>query len=454
MASAAVAAPANIKSKRETSQPMVHSFEDVPHSADLTWVPCYDDKWCANLVVPLDYAKPEVGTTWIAFIKSEGANSTGQDVLYNPGGPNGSGVLSILAGLAEEFHGMTEGLYNFVSFDPRGVNASGIDPTCFPGDPETRTATFSKPNPEDPYELFYTSVAMGQYCSQAAKDTELKYVSTAAVVQDMMHFTELQAALDGHENPKESEIWYWGTSYGTIVAQTLAAMYPDRIGRVVSDANVNGEEWYNGMTKMAIKDTDKAFDYFFESCYNAGPEKCQFAGESKSAEEIKDRIYTIIEGLEKKPLISLDGGPGLITKKLVVSAIFQALYGPVGSFEIMDLAFVALEAGNATQVLQVLSARASRVRGPGPFNYDQIKQAETQMAVTRLDANGRFPYVSVEDYVKDIEEYKKASPLFGENFAAGNPLLAAGFSLSPPESQIFPGQYPAQHAIEITLMIP
>lgn len=38
---------------------------------------------------------------------------------------------------------------------------------------------------------------------------------------------------------------FWGTSYGTVLGSTVAAMFPDRIDRMVIDAVLNPHEYFN-----------------------------------------------------------------------------------------------------------------------------------------------------------------------------------------------------------------
>jgi pimeloyl-ACP methyl ester carboxylesterase len=40
-------------------------------------------------------------------------------------------------------------------------------------------------------------------------------------------------------------IRYWGFSYGSALGETIAAMFPDRIDRMIIDGVVNPHEWYN-----------------------------------------------------------------------------------------------------------------------------------------------------------------------------------------------------------------
>jgi pimeloyl-ACP methyl ester carboxylesterase len=69
----------------------------------------------------------------------------------------------------------------------------------------------------------------------------------------MVHFTELQAAARG-KDPKSVKINYYGVSYGTLLGQTLVALYPDRIQRILLDGNVYGVAHYQGWEPSGIDD--------------------------------------------------------------------------------------------------------------------------------------------------------------------------------------------------------
>lgn len=40
---------------------------------------------------------------------------------------------------------------------------------------------------------------------------------------------------------------FWGVSYGTILGATVAAMFPERVDRIVLDSNVNAQQYYTGL---------------------------------------------------------------------------------------------------------------------------------------------------------------------------------------------------------------
>lgn len=61
-------------------------------------------------------------------------------------------------------------------------------------------------------------------------------VGTAFVARDLMQIVD---ALD-----EDGLLRYWGVSYGTILGATVAAMFPDRMDKVIVDGVVNPFEYY------------------------------------------------------------------------------------------------------------------------------------------------------------------------------------------------------------------
>ena len=381
----------------------------------------------------------------IAFVRLDAANSTGQDILFNPGGPGGSGINYVLSGGGAEIISLTGGLYNVVSFDPRGVNNTGIALTCFPDKPKARDAYFASTTPSlSLNEQYYQAATAGQWCSEQNNDTSAKYAGTSAVVQDMIHFTELQAALDGAESPEEAEIWYYGVSYGTVIGHTLAALYPERVGRIIVDANVNSEEYYNGLTASAVEDTDDAVGWFFSLCHEAGLPNCAFAGNSSSADEVKQRFDDLLASLERAPVSVIDSEvvaiPTIITKTRVLSLLFNTLYDPIRQFPALAYGLAGLEKNNGSAWIDTEVA-LSRRSDPGPFDYNSAAAQEVLMLVTAIDAAGRYPIENVDEYLEVAEELEELSVYAGRGYAETNALINSGLKVVPPPSQLFSGKF-------------
>jgi pimeloyl-ACP methyl ester carboxylesterase len=417
----------------------VSSFEDIPSSANLTWTPCYERFLCANLEVPLEYENPSFGTTVIAWMRLNAANSSGTDILFNPGGPGNSGINYFLNGGADKIIGLTGGRYNAVSFDPRGVNASGIDLTCFPSRPDIAEG-FTVGQQVTDEEKYAEAVGYGRWCTEANKNTTAHYAGTVAVVQDMMHFTELQATLNG-KKAEDALIWYYGVSYGTVIGHTLASKYPDRIGRIIVDANVDSDSYYNGNSDNSVATADDGVKYFFDVCAEAGEKKCPFASNSSSAEDLEERFNKLLNSLEKNPVQSIDPAfelPMIITQERVLQSIHNWLYTPTQSFAIMAFGLAGLEKGNASAWIEAEQGDGS-TPDPGPFNYTVAAQTEVLHFVTAIDAAGRYSIKNVDEYLVQVQKISNTSEYFGSWYAGLNPLLNAGMAVLPPASQKFEG---------------
>ncbi|KAJ4377976.1 hypothetical protein N0V83_000806 [Neocucurbitaria cava] len=420
----------------------------VPVSAALDWVPCYDKFYCANLEVPLDYGNQSAGTTYVAFIRQNAANGTGQDLLFNPGGPGGSGINLILEGFGDQIIALGGGKYNAVSFDPRGVNNSGIALTCFPGHPELREAywpTVTSPLiPDLSLRAAYSqAIAQGQFCTKANENTTAKYGGTSAVVQDLVQFTNLQAALDGVAEPNKTQIYYYGVSYGTVIGHTLAALYPDRVGRIIVDSNVNSEDYYNGVTINSVETTDDDLGWFFGLCAEAGPQKCPFATSNSSSSDLKARFDALLVDLVEAPPIVSDlqaSIPQIITKKRVLSTVFQILYNPATEYPLLAYGLSSLVNKNVTGWLEI-EAVVGAASDPGPFNYTSSAEGEVLDFVTGIDAAGRYPIQNVEQYIQVTKEIEAGDVYFGKEYAEQNVLINAGFKIHPPASQLFPDRH-------------
>lgn len=369
------------------------------------------------------------------------------------GGPGGSGTDSVRS-LAESIWGIFGENYNLIGFDPRGVNNSGPTATCF-SDSDSRDSSsimFAAGINAPLQEVYARTRAATESCSLVNKDSDLGYIGTSAVAQDMRYFIELQATSNG-KPADEAKLWYYGVSYGTVIGQTFAALFPDRIERMILDGNVNSEFYYNGLVSSSLTDSDKAIRSFFEYCAEAGPEKCAFAGNDThgqlltSEEQLEARFNNLLKKLEEEPLIVVDASfPDIITDYSVRNWVFNQAYGANVRFPYMALALAELDSGNATGFQQIQSllrgspatseVHSSNVE-PNPFYAEE----EGLLLVTCVDIAGRSPVKTFKDFLPIFYQLSSTSVYYGEGLAKGNGLMCSGFDVPPPESQLFPGKY-------------
>ena len=76
-------------------------------------------------------------------------------------------------------------------------------------------------------DAYARGLAFSQQCGQAmAASGILEHSSTASHARDMLEVLNQLG---------EEKLKFWGFSYGTILGGVFAAMYPKRVGRLVSD---------------------------------------------------------------------------------------------------------------------------------------------------------------------------------------------------------------------------
>ncbi|KAI1291582.1 alpha/beta-hydrolase [Xylaria venustula] len=251
---------------------------------------------CSTITVPIDQftQNPEVtdATFTIPLIRLRGHNAT-QNLLLNPGGPGGSGIW-FMHRLGAELHTIVGEDFHLVAFDPRGVNGSRPLATCYP-DAETRRArgpVRDKRVLEDSPELYAWSANYVRACADTM-GVHGMYLNTPQTAADM---NSILVALG------QEDMVYWGFSYGTILGQTYAALYPERSRRVIIDGVNNVFDWYSGLLdEEDLVDSERVFDGFLEECVKAG-RNCPLTHFGTSREVLRERILGLAETLYSEPV--------------------------------------------------------------------------------------------------------------------------------------------------------
>jgi pimeloyl-ACP methyl ester carboxylesterase len=365
------------------------------------------------LTVPLDYENPEAGTADIAFIRYFISEDV-EDLLFNPGGPGQSGVKFATTG-ASDF--ASKWNMNIVSFDPRGVFLSGPNVDCSYESSNSTTLRRRQDSSVNGLRATWEdTLKTNQACSAANENTDAKYVGTAAVVQDMMHFVELQAALRG-QDPKTALINYYGVSYGTAVGQTLVNLYPDRLRRVLLDGNVYSVAHYQGWEPSGIDDFAYGVFMFSKLCFEAGTEWCALAEGMSSIEEVHERFDAAITKLNGNP-VQIEGTT--YDGNTFVSAVGGWLYFPTqatadgGGY--LDIVNATLAVEN-DQLEAYLSGSAVQKRSEqDPNDNSQIMLG----IITAVDIAGRFPWKTYDEWKAATMRLVATAPYNAIGYAGSN----------------------------------
>jgi pimeloyl-ACP methyl ester carboxylesterase len=204
-----------------------------PDTGTLTWAPCAGAAAemagleCATLVVPVDHAAPDGETLDIAVARAATADDDLRigSLVFNPGGPGGSGIEFLTNVAAVVPPELTE-RFDLVSFDPRGVGAStAIDCEVDFDDDVSLLASGDDAGWE---ALVAEAEARADTCAADSLALE-PYVGTNNAARDL---DVLRDALG------DEQLSYVGFSYGTRLGATYAELFPDRVRALVLDGAV------------------------------------------------------------------------------------------------------------------------------------------------------------------------------------------------------------------------
>ncbi|MFI7675780.1 alpha/beta hydrolase [Actinophytocola sp. NPDC049390] len=194
------------------------------------WKPCPDAEGvdCATIEVPLDWADPDGEKVHIGLARrpaKDRANRIGS-LLMDPGGPGGSGVGAVKSG--DLFTDAVNARFDQVGFDPRGI-ANSSQLLC-DADLARRSEEAKHPTSSAEFDhLASVNRALHDSC-RANSDGLAEHVDNLATVRDM---DAIRAALG------EEKLTYVGYSYGSLMGQQYAEMFPDRIRALVMDGNMD-----------------------------------------------------------------------------------------------------------------------------------------------------------------------------------------------------------------------
>jgi pimeloyl-ACP methyl ester carboxylesterase len=344
--------------------------------------------------------------------------------------------------------------YNFISYDPRGVNNSGLVLDCFSGNTEAR-ADFTRLHRTGVTNInvsstafatqFYSASIYGEWCNNAVENggSESRfgyYVTTPAATRDLLSFIEAEARLAAKPTA-DAKLWAYGVSYGTVVGSTFAAMFPDRVGRMVLDGVLDAEMYYGNEWGEFLEQTDEAMGEFVRLCYDAGLGRCSFWGPSTA--DITDRLDGIIQRLRNHPVPvsmveSREKLPTLVTYSDLKALFLTTIYNPLSRFPSMADTLHQLERGN-------VSALAGAFAGS-----DSI--SDSRLAILCADSYRRNRLTTIEEY-KSYAEYTTYKsryigdmyPIYIEN------ILCRSFRMQLPDSLVVQGWNPSFLSLSLSL---
>lgn len=225
--------------------------------AGITWAPCEEEPAaeCGKLTVPIDWSKPNGPTIDVAVARRKATDPSARvgSLVLGAGGPGGSGVefaYSAPGFFTEEI----QKSFDIVGFDPRGVGRSN---------PVICSASVFNQMPHPVIKSQAEFDKWTSYNKTLRADCRTRtgpvydHVDSTNVARDM---EALRAALG------EEKLTFYGVSYGTLLGQMYAELFPNKIRALVLDSNMDHSlsTWPFMLTEAAA--VEDAFDQFVGWC--------------------------------------------------------------------------------------------------------------------------------------------------------------------------------------------
>lgn len=347
-------------------------------------------------------------------------------VLYNPGGPGSSGVVSILNSGAN-LQAQVGTNYDFVGFDPRGMFRSSPLLNCSASSPSVNRRR-SNPRFEGPQlgksyfeQVLAEGLQLGQECARTTEEPEnpASHMTTALNVRDMVSIFEAYACTpEGRRIENAGLVNFYGASYGTYIGETLASMFPERVGKVVLAGIADPEDSIHtiGLANMVL--TDEVFQTFFIYCHAAGPARCPYYT-GNTTRDIYNRFERSWLQLDAQHAAALNWTNATVIENTLFTAqtaLFGTLYEPISYFPYVGPALVSLEAALSAQSLETWLEEIANITGSfaDPNEPSPSSLAEWQPAVRCSDNRGILYNMSYTQLLPMIQEVQQESVIAGE----------------------------------------
>lgn len=388
-----------------TALPVATATVSVSAVSVIEWQACSstlteDENFkCGIVQVPLDYSDVDGEKIGIQVIRYPARPRDGKKpigpLLYNPGGPGGSGVESAII-RAKDFQDNI-GLFEFdiIGFDPRGVGASGAL-ACL-SDAEIDEYRFPDTTPDTPEEeafLDEANFAFEKACKAKYGDA-ISFYSTENTARDM---DMIRSAL-GVE-----KINYIGVSYGTYLGGVYARMFPDNVRAMVLDGAYDPvgdsvEEQYTTQ-KTGFND---AMENWVAWCADKTNE-CAF-----QSTDVGARWNKLWAQYDANPVTANDGR--VVNQLLIEGATKAALYSNF-AWPILGNGLAKAESGDPTILLMLADSHDERDK---QGHYSAIQSAFPII----MCASG-IVQESPKDPASLVEKLKSLSPYFTKTLSVSD----------------------------------
>lgn len=387
----------------------------------IAWEACGNAE-CARVPVPLDHDDPDGEMIELAVVRVPARGERQGALFFNPGGPGGE-VASLTSMIAWLLPDPVRDSFDVVGIDPRGIGGSaplgcGLPPQeLYAGDGSVDTE-------EERAALLDVSRRQAEDCAATALDL-LPHVGSRSVARDM---DAVRAGLG------DEQLTYIGFSYGTVIGQVYADLFPHRVRAMVLDGLVELGPDGIEQAETQARGFDLAVERFAERCASdpacpAGPDPLALLEEIRARAEEGDGIPA--------PGASRPAGPAEV--------LIGTLYSMYSSetWPLLERALAEADGGDGSRFVRLADMYLGLVDFTAFYAVSCLDFAwpEDHEAVFDAveDAPGRFGAEIVSDGVRCTEWPVPPQPLEAVRAPGTPPILVistTGDPATPHESAV------------------
>ncbi|KAK4145064.1 TAP-like protein-domain-containing protein [Dichotomopilus funicola] len=348
---------------------------------------------CARLPVPLDYSNGSSAETLdLALIRYPAQNGPSQGtILLNFGGPGQDGLNNMIS------YAPIQG-----PWDPRGTGQT-LRFACF--EPEAAGLVLANELPDESPEVRQRVWDQAGYiagnCTERLGETG-DLVGMAFTARDMFRIVDALG--------EDGKLRYWGISGGTTLGATAAALFPDRIDKVILDGVMNSHQYYHSIGETeALISSDDTLVGFIRACFD-NPKKCPLTAVANSSDDALKAIVGAFEELKTEPLLipAENADPVPITYSIANSLTLSTLYRP-NSYQFLASILTAVIQKDTDALVAAFSGLGSPSAIP--------QQAQAIMGIRCGDKIPREDKLSdIEVVEQQFHETSKYFPGFGAGY--------------------------------------
>jgi pimeloyl-ACP methyl ester carboxylesterase len=253
----------------------------------------------------------------------------------------------------------------------------------------------------------------------------LGHVDTESAARDL----DLLRAVLG-----DTKLNYLGYSYGTLLGQVYAQLFPQRTGRLVFDGAVDPALSTFDATAAQAVGFEGVLRTFLAECL--GSSDCPFDG---TVDDALTRIRSLLDELDRRPLPSTSDGR-VLGSDAMFSAIVLPLYDPANWGYLREL-FATVLAGSSDYAFQL----ADSYHGRNADGSYRLNQTEAFISINCLDSREPADPAQLRT---EADELARRAPVFGPQMAWG----AVGCSQWPVPSKGARGAIAAAGSADILVV--